>query len=290
MKVHYTTYLVKKPYCVRVPANSRDTCRDNIWDFGAMTYVWCKFLFPHKPPSQGLYPYYPHCHAFDYTFQFFCYSAANHTLTADTFVVGFWDSDFVFWTWSPTDIKQPYKCGRTPKGYYIDYVSCYFIPTHDVYWEYYDGNYFITQCATAYVMTGVATKSNPITLEKRIDWIQCCRVGFGPVMAVSPPIINVPNRPPAFTSSSNIRPLNIPSGYAHQYQKKRSTLLSPRMRRNTLEDGNMTLLVNDFDDSFMESEQSLPWSREFEFHGQVNHHNLPLISPSMNIPLILKRL
>ncbi|OQV20968.1 hypothetical protein BV898_05043 [Hypsibius exemplaris] len=263
---------------------------DNIWDFGALTYVWCKFLFPYKPPSQGLYPYYPHCHVMDYASQQFCYSRANHSLTANTFVTGFFDSDFVFWTWSPTDVKQPYKCCRTPKGYYIDYISCYYVPTHDLYFEYYDGNYFIVMCATGYVITGVGEKVNPINLERRIDWIQCCRVGFGAVMAVSPPIINVQNRPAAFTSSSSVSPINIPSGYAHQYRKKRSAAISSRTRRSALEDGNSTISV---EDALLESEHSMPKQRAFGFDGQVNHHDVPPIFSEYsetNIPLSVQNL
>lgn len=63
-------------------------------------------------------------------------------------------------------------------GYYIDYVSCYYMPTHDVYWEYYDSqNHFITLCATGYIATGIAKKISPWTGWYNVDWIQCCRLG-----------------------------------------------------------------------------------------------------------------
>lgn len=26
-------------------------------------------------------------------------------------------------------------------GYYIDYLSCYYVPTHDIYFEYYDSTF-----------------------------------------------------------------------------------------------------------------------------------------------------
>jgi hypothetical protein len=195
----------------------------------------------------------------------------------------FWDSDFVWWTWSPTDVVQPYKCCRTPKGYYIDYVSCYYIPTHDLYWEYYDGNYFITQCATGYVMAGVGAKVNPINREKRIDWIQCCRVGWGAVIAVSPPVINVAGRPPAYSSSS-VSPVNIPQGYSHQYRKKRSIANSAR---NAIDIGNSTIFG---EEALTDSELPLHRKASFVYEGDVTHHDLPINMPAMNVPLSVQRL
>lgn len=72
------------------------------------------------------------------------------------------------------------------------------------------------------VMTGIATKINPIARERHVDWIQCCRVGFGSVIALPPPVIQKPGRPPAYLSSHYVAPSQIPPGYRHQYRKKRS--------------------------------------------------------------------
>lgn len=71
-------------------------------------------------------------------------------------------------------------------------------------------------------MTGIGAKLNPIFPEKRIDWIQCCRVGWGAVIALPPPLIHRPGHPPAYTTSNNVQPVNIPETYRHQYRKKRS--------------------------------------------------------------------
>ena len=89
----------------------------------------------------------------------------------------------------PQDNNTPYKCCKTPPGYYIDYISCYYVPTHDEYFEFYDSiNQFIVYCAQGYVMTGISKKINPYTREWHMDWIQCCRVGYGPPAAHPPPV------------------------------------------------------------------------------------------------------
>ncbi|XP_055338562.1 uncharacterized protein LOC129588392 [Paramacrobiotus metropolitanus] len=217
---------------------------DNIWDFGALTYVWCKFMFPYKPPSNGLYPYYRNCFMHDYRINFFCYDPGNHTLTRNTFVVGYWDNDWVFWTFTPnTDLIQPYKCCQTPPGYYIDYVSCYYIPTHDLYWEYYDGNYFLVNCATGYVVTGTAAKFNPIHQEYRIDWVQCCRLGYGAVTALPPPVIQRPGKPPAYVASHNTVQTDIPQAYQHQYRRRKRSALPTES--NSIAIGNQTVFAED---------------------------------------------
>ncbi|XP_055348222.1 uncharacterized protein LOC129595292 [Paramacrobiotus metropolitanus] len=162
-------------------------------DFTRIWWVWCKFMFPYKPPSQGLYPYYPSCHVRNFTIQFFCYTALQHEKTVNTFITGFYGKQWNFIMSRappppPGDLLNPYKCCKTPPGYYIDYTACYYQPTHDQYWEYYDTpSYFLTFCATGYVMTGLPRKLNPYTNpDSHIDWIQCCRVGFG-IKPIQPP-------------------------------------------------------------------------------------------------------
>lgn len=72
------------------------------------------------------------------------------------------------------------KCCRTPSGYYIDYSSCNYKSTHDSHWEYYDSNFHhIVTCASGYVVTGMSKKFNPYSNFRQMEWIQCCRLGFG---------------------------------------------------------------------------------------------------------------
>ncbi|GAU96819.1 hypothetical protein RvY_08204 [Ramazzottius varieornatus] len=55
-------------------------------------------------------------------------------------------------------------------GYYVDYVSCYYVPTHDPYFEYYDSlNQLIVYCAQGYVMTGISKKISRFTGEWFFD-------------------------------------------------------------------------------------------------------------------------
>ncbi|GAU95741.1 hypothetical protein RvY_07309-2 [Ramazzottius varieornatus] len=122
-------------------------------------------MFPQKPPTGGVYPYYPSCHVRNYTNQWFCYDKSQHEKTSNTFVTAFWDNEENWLTTIPfADDLQNYKCCKTPAGYYIDYVSCYYMPTRDQYWEYYDALQFLTVfCTTGYIMTGIAKKPNPRT-------------------------------------------------------------------------------------------------------------------------------
>ena len=100
-----------------------------------------------------------------------------------------------------------FKCCQTPAGYYIDYVSCYYVATHDVFFEYYDNAYnFIVYCAQGYVMTGISRKLNQYSNEYSFDWIQCCRVGLGtPVVAMPPPIIYSRSGSPAYFAATSSR-------------------------------------------------------------------------------------
>ena len=94
------------------------------------------------------------------------------------FIPGLYDDDFQFWTFRrKVDDRQPYKCCKTPLGYYIDYFSCYYMPTKDIYGEYYDHtSMFLVFCATDYVMTGLGKKINAWGKDYHVEWIQCCRV------------------------------------------------------------------------------------------------------------------
>ncbi|OQV26053.1 hypothetical protein BV898_00183 [Hypsibius exemplaris] len=203
--------------------------QDAVFDFGGVVNVWCKFIFPYKVAQTGLYPYYPNCHVKNYKNQFFCYDPQNHTLTTNTFITGLWDDDASFWVYrTPVDDQQLYKCCRVPPGYYIDYVSCYYMLSHDQYWEYYDSNFFLMMCSTGYVMTGISKKKSPINAEFRIEWIQCCRIGYGKVTALPPPTIQTPNGGPTAYSTNHAynSPATIPQDYAHQYRGKRSTVFN----------------------------------------------------------------
>jgi hypothetical protein len=118
------------------------------------------------------------------------------------------------------DDVAPYKCCKTPTGYYIDYVSCYYVPTHDLYFEYYDNpNQFIVYCVQGYVMTGISKKINPYTKEYRYEWIQCCRVGVGRPIALAPPVTFMPSGVPAYSSPGSSPP-SISAAYRSQYQPR----------------------------------------------------------------------
>ena len=146
------------------------------------------------------------CHVRNFTNQYHCFDPQNTERTLNTFItgttfekaivirrknflcnllrrrnfLGLWDNDFQFFLFRvPNDeATSLYKCCKTPAGYYIDYVSCYYMPTHDVYWEYYDSPiHFVTLCSTGYIATGISKKINPGTGWYNVEWIQCCRLG-----------------------------------------------------------------------------------------------------------------
>ncbi|XP_055355788.1 uncharacterized protein LOC129601090 [Paramacrobiotus metropolitanus] len=154
--------------------------RDTADDFQRIQGLWCKFMFPYKPPSSD-YPYYPGCYVRNFTTHDFCYDPRDALTSPNSFMTGLWDNDFQFQVWRiTTDYVQLFKCCATPANYYIDYMSCYYKMTHDQYWEYYDHVLFLMFCDTGYVVTGLGKKHNPYTTDIHLDWIQCCRVGFGP--------------------------------------------------------------------------------------------------------------
>ncbi|XP_055339169.1 uncharacterized protein LOC129588807 isoform X2 [Paramacrobiotus metropolitanus] len=163
--------------------------QDFVSDFKILSAVWCKFMFPFKPPTTGMYPFYPICFLRNYTVQFFCFNPQHMHLSVNSFITGFWDDDAQFLvSRAGQDGTQLYKCCKVPPGYYIDYQSCYYMPTHDQYWEYYDAqNNIIVYCATGYILTGLSKKINPYDKEFHIEWIQCCRLGFGGAGKFPPP-------------------------------------------------------------------------------------------------------
>lgn len=113
--------------------------RNGGWRFTNIPFTWSYLLLP----TSALY--------FENLITFLEWRPWIWDITTVSCISGMWDNDWVYWTFSPSDVYQPYKCCSTPPGYYIDYVSCYYLPTHDVYWEYYDGNLFLVNCATGYV-------------------------------------------------------------------------------------------------------------------------------------------
>jgi hypothetical protein len=203
--------------------------QDFVDDYERVQALWCKFMFPFKPPSNGLYPYYPSCVVRNYTDTFFCFDAKNASVSINTFVTAVWDNEYNWYQYRPGgyntingDDLQPYKCCKTPKGYYIDYVSCYYIPTHDQNFEFYDAaNLIIVGCATGYVVTGISKKLDAYNAEYHVEWLQCCRVGYGAQTAVSPPIVYGKNGTPTIYAQSRIDPPQVPESYMHQYRAKR---------------------------------------------------------------------
>ncbi|OWA55017.1 hypothetical protein BV898_19402 [Hypsibius exemplaris] len=190
-------------------------------DFERLEQVWCKFMFPNKPSSNGMYPYYSGCHVRNITDTPICYNAQDHVRTVNTFVTGFWNASW-FWFMFRTpgiDDLLPYKCCKTPPGYYIDYMSCYYVPTHDVFFEYYDNTFnFVVYCSNGYVMTGLGRKVNQYSREGQIDWIQCCRVGLGKPFSVQPPVIYSKSGAAAYYAPGSTSGLSIPAAYQAQYR------------------------------------------------------------------------
>lgn len=94
------------------------------------------------------------CWVLNYTYQWHCYSPKYHDISVNSFVTGkpslprcarvaipytlsfpgFWDNEASFFVMRKVvDDQQSYKCCKTPQNYYIDYMSCYFMPTRDQY-------------------------------------------------------------------------------------------------------------------------------------------------------------
>ncbi|XP_055342630.1 uncharacterized protein LOC129591122 [Paramacrobiotus metropolitanus] len=139
--------------------------------FLGINQVWCFFMFPMKPPSNGLYPYYPSCNVRNLTLrEYYCYDKFFPMDTVDTFVTGYYGASSA----DPMQVTLQ-KCCKTPPGYKIDYTRCQWKYTHDKAGEHYDG-YWVVKCDTHYVMTGTGQATNPWDSQLHIVWIQCCPV------------------------------------------------------------------------------------------------------------------
>ncbi|GAV04532.1 hypothetical protein RvY_14800 [Ramazzottius varieornatus] len=154
------------------------------------------------------------------TDQWYCYNPRNASVTVNTFITGFSSKIYFFVFRIPgPDTVQPYKCCKTPPGYYIDYVSCYYMPTRDLDFEYYDSTFhFIVFCATGYVMTGILKKVNPYSKEVHMEWIQCCRVGYGKPYNVKPPVVYSDSGAASYYSPTASVPNSVSPSYAAQYR------------------------------------------------------------------------
>ncbi|XP_055331200.1 uncharacterized protein LOC129583430 [Paramacrobiotus metropolitanus] len=182
-------------------------------------------MFPYKPPA-NMYPFYTGCHTIEYSTKFFCFDANDSQRTIHSFITGLWANNFFFHISDPPNLALA-KCCRVPTGYYIDYMSCYYVSTHDPYFEFYDNvGAFLTTCATGYVATGIAKKIEPYTSNSAhpssVDWMQCCRLGFGPPEVHPPPVIYAPSGAATYYTARALTAdeLAIPTGYKGQYRSK----------------------------------------------------------------------
>ncbi|XP_055332546.1 uncharacterized protein LOC129584413 [Paramacrobiotus metropolitanus] len=168
----------------------------------------------------GLYPYYPSCVVRNYTTQFFCFDRRNSTMSINTFMTAVWDDEYQWFTWRPgADDTVGMKCCKVPKGYFIDYVSCYYMSTHDEFGEYYDSLIqFMVYCSPGYVATGMSRKIDASKQNYIIDWIQCCRLGHGAPTVVSPPRAEIDGGYPSYIARENYIPYPIPQDYQAQYR------------------------------------------------------------------------
>ncbi|XP_055333948.1 uncharacterized protein LOC129585331 [Paramacrobiotus metropolitanus] len=139
------------------------------YQFRGLSQVWCYFMFPLKPPSQGIYPYYPYCNVRNLTLrEFYCYDQYYPGDTYNTFVTGL----FALESYDPV-YPSLMKCCKTPPQYALDYSRCQWKYTHDKYGEHYDGQW-IVKCDTNFVMTGLGQAMNPWDNYFHWVWIQCC--------------------------------------------------------------------------------------------------------------------
>lgn len=147
-----------------------------------------------------------------------------------------WQNNLFWWiSVIPIHNQSLIKCCGTPTGYYIDYQSCYYMPTRDSHFEYYDNFFnFIVYCAHGFVMTGIAKKLNPYSKELHADWIQCCRVGFGPHEGRPPPVTFAPSGAASYYAQrSDVPPLTALEGlYRSEYQKEKGLRKSGSLLAN----------------------------------------------------------
>ncbi|XP_055342606.1 uncharacterized protein LOC129591101 [Paramacrobiotus metropolitanus] len=146
---------------------------DAVRMFIGVEQVWCKFMFPMKPPSKGIYPFYSSCNVRNVTMgakEFYCYDKYWPKDTVDTFTTGLFSNVF-----QDPGVPSLMKCCKTPAGYHIDYSRCEWKYTHDKRGEHYDG-YWLVKCETNEVMTGLGQAVNPNDGLNHFVWMQCCPV------------------------------------------------------------------------------------------------------------------
>ncbi|GAV04530.1 hypothetical protein RvY_14798 [Ramazzottius varieornatus] len=93
------------------------------------------------------------------------------------------------------------------------------MPTHDLDFESYDSTFqIIVYCATGYAMTGISKKQNPYKREWQVEWIQCCRVGYGKPYNVPPPVVYSDSGAAAYFAPVGSTPNSINPSYSVQYR------------------------------------------------------------------------
>ncbi|XP_055350659.1 uncharacterized protein LOC129597215 [Paramacrobiotus metropolitanus] len=159
-------------------------------DYVAPSYMWCKFVFPMKKPSGGLYPYYDYCNVRDLTTgaptavgvsgdEFYCYDKYYPIDTYDTFVTAYLYPNVYYRTGilgqSLVVSRESYKCCKLPLGYHLDYSRCMYKYSHDKWGEHYDENQmFLMKCDRDHLMTGIGKAEGPNDSSAHYVWIQCC--------------------------------------------------------------------------------------------------------------------
>ncbi|XP_055344953.1 uncharacterized protein LOC129592845 [Paramacrobiotus metropolitanus] len=147
-------------------------------DYQGFGQVWCKFMFPRKPPTFGMYPYYPWCNIRDMSLkEYYCYDKMYPSDTYDTFMTAL--SSMQYFP-GGISVSNSYKCCRLPEGYHLDYRRCEYKYTHDRWGEHYDGIFWFVICEKNYLVTGLGQSTNPWTNALHYVWIQCCPLVFNP--------------------------------------------------------------------------------------------------------------
>ncbi|OWA52479.1 hypothetical protein BV898_16932 [Hypsibius exemplaris] len=141
-------------------------------DYQGFGTIWCRFLFPKKAPTFGLYPYYDYCNLRDISLrEFYCYDKLYPVDTYDTFATAVSSSQYYP---GGLSVSSSYKCCRLPLGYHFDYRLCEYKYTHDRWGEHYGGPAWIVKCDRNYLVTGFGQGHNPWTNALHYTWVQCC--------------------------------------------------------------------------------------------------------------------
>ncbi|GAV02020.1 hypothetical protein RvY_12634-2 [Ramazzottius varieornatus] len=141
--------------------------------------LWCKFMFPKKKPTFGIYPYYDYCNVRNLapTYkEFYCYDKYYPSDSYDTFVTGISKDQ-------PSSPGHMMKCCKLPYGYHLDYSRCEYKYNHDKFGEMYDEhNMWVTKCDRDFVLTGIGRAINPWRGIADYDyvWAQCCPLFYDP--------------------------------------------------------------------------------------------------------------